>query len=84
MIDDYSISGINETCTSHNKVDLHMIDTLAALVNQYFRCCAGKERDSALVAKTFRLEECIPPDPHEGASFDVCLLQRLQSREGSC
>lgn len=37
LIDDFSVSGINETCASHNKVGLHMIDALAALTNQYFR-----------------------------------------------
>ena len=56
LIDDFSISGINETCTTHNKVDLHMIDTLAALTKQYFRHCAEKQLDSTLQAKTFDLK----------------------------
>jgi hypothetical protein len=39
MIDDYSISGINDTASSSNKVDLHMIDTFAAVMREYFRQC---------------------------------------------
>ena len=56
VIDDYSVSGINDTCAAHNKVDLHMIDTLAALTNQYFRHCAERQLDSSLVAKTYDLK----------------------------
>ena len=56
VIDDYSVSGINDTCAAHNKVDLHMIDTLAALANQYFRYCAERQLDSSLVAKTYDLK----------------------------
>ena len=34
MIDDFSISGINDTASSQNKVDLHMVDTFAAVVRE--------------------------------------------------
>ena len=56
VIDDYSVSGINDTCAARNKVDLHMIDTLAALTNQYFRHCAERQLDSSSVAKTYDLK----------------------------
>ena len=37
MIDDFSISGINDTASSQNKVDLHMVDTFAAVVREFFQ-----------------------------------------------
>lgn len=36
MIDDFTISGINDTATSHNKIDLHMVDTFAAVIREFF------------------------------------------------
>ena len=56
LIDDFSVSGINETCTVHNKVDLHMIDTLAALTNKFFLRCEELGADSTIRAKTFDLK----------------------------
>ena len=55
MIDDFTISGINDTASSHNKVDLHMVDTFAALIREFFRRCAEEDKASALVAKTYDL-----------------------------
>ena len=52
MIDDFSISGISDTASSQNKVDLHMVDTFAAVAREFFRCCEATERASNLVAKT--------------------------------
>ena len=31
MIDDFSISGVTDSCEIHSKFDLHMIDTFCAL-----------------------------------------------------
>ena len=56
MIDDFSISGINDSCTIHSKIDLHMIDTLGAVIRRYFQACGAKECDSRLLAKTFDLK----------------------------
>ena len=56
MIDDYSISGINDTASTNNKVDLHMIDTFAATIREYFRQCDEAGVDSRLVAKTYDLK----------------------------
>ena len=56
MIDDFTISGINDTASSHNKVDLHMVDTFAALIREFFRRCAEEDKGSALVAKTYDLK----------------------------
>ena len=55
MIDDFSISGINDSATSHNKIDLHMLDTFCAVVKKYFEQCQGKQLDSALLGKTYDL-----------------------------
>ena len=56
MIDDFSISGINDTASTHNKVDLHMVDTFAAVVREFFRRCSVESKESALVAKTYDLK----------------------------
>ena len=56
MIDDFSISGVNDSCTIHSKIDLHMIDTLGAVVRKYFQRCSGAKADSRLWAKTFDLK----------------------------
>ena len=59
MIDDFSISGnsgINDTASTHNKVDLHMVDTFAAVIREFFRRCNDESKASALVAKTYDLK----------------------------
>lgn len=56
MIDDFSISGVNDSCVTHCKIDLHMIDALGATVRKYFRSCKNRGRDSTLVGKTFDLK----------------------------
>ena len=55
MIDDYSISGINDTAAAHNKVDLHMVDTFAAVTREFFRRCEEAGVCSSLLAKTYDL-----------------------------
>ena len=37
MIDDYSISGVNDSCTLNSKLDLHVIDTFVATIKAYFQ-----------------------------------------------
>ena len=53
MIDDFSISGINGTASSHNKVDFHMVDTFAAGIREFVKRCNDEAKASALVAKTY-------------------------------
>lgn len=56
MIDDFSISGVNDSCTVHNQVDLHMIDTFCAVVKHHFRTCAAAGCNMQLMAKTYDLK----------------------------
>ena len=56
MIDDYTISGINDTAATSNKVDLHMVDTFAAVVREFFQQCGEAGLDCKLVAKTYDLK----------------------------
>ena len=56
MIDDFSISGVNDSCEVNNKLDLHMIDTFCSLVKMFFRRCAETSSDSSLNAKTYDLK----------------------------
>lgn len=55
MIDDYTVSGINDSCTTHSKVDLHMVDTFCAVVKRYFELCDNKGLSSELMGKTYDL-----------------------------
>ena len=55
LIDDFSISGVNESCVTHNKVDLHMIDTFCAVLKKYFMEAGSRRLDPELVAKTYDL-----------------------------
>ena len=34
MIDDFSISGVNDSCEIHSNIDLHNIDTFCALIKK--------------------------------------------------
>ena len=56
MIDDYTISGINDTAASQNKVDLHMVDTFAAVIREFFKRCGDEAKASQLLAKTYDLK----------------------------
>ena len=51
MIDDYSISGVNDSCVINNKLDLHIIDTFCALVRSFFLGCGAIGKDCSLVAR---------------------------------
>ena len=37
LIDDFSISGVNDSCTIHTKLDLHVINTFVTMVKAYFQ-----------------------------------------------
>eukprot|EP00435_Cladocopium_sp_Y103_P060549 s295_g22.t1 len=56
MIDDFSISGVNDSCEIHNKLDLHMIDTFCALIKHYFSSCSSAGKVCSLLAKTYDLK----------------------------
>ena len=56
MIDDFSISGVNDSCVIHNKIDLHLVDTFVATVRHFFSEASGAGVSTALVAKTYDLK----------------------------
>ena len=56
MIDDYSVSGVNDSCTIHSKLDLHMIDTFFAVIKSYFEKKLGAAADCSLLARTYDLK----------------------------
>ena len=66
MIDDYSVSGVNDSCVIHNKLDLHVVDTFCALVRKYFAECGKSQVDSSLLGKTYDLKNAccqVPVNP---------------------
>ena len=56
MVDDYSISGVNDSCTIHTKLDLHMLDTFVAVAKLYFESMKQQSGDCTLAAKTCDLK----------------------------
>ena len=56
MIDDYSVSGVNDSCTINTKLDLHAVDTFIAAVRAYFDGMRSQDRDMSLTAKTYDLK----------------------------
>ena len=54
--DDFSISGVNDSCIIHNKIDLHLVDTFASAIKSYFVKCRSHDVCSALVGKTYDLK----------------------------
>lgn len=83
MVDDYSISGVNDSCTIHTKLDLHMLDTFVAVAKLYFESMKQQSGDCTLAAKTCDLK-ALPPDPGESFPPEVCLLLHLQPRSWRC
>eukprot|EP00435_Cladocopium_sp_Y103_P043232 s1638_g12.t1 len=85
MIDDFSVSGVNDSCLSHSKVDLHLVDTFCAMVKLYFGQCDAMEKNSSLLAKTYDLTSAyrqvpISPDHYKYAYVSVynCKLGKVE------
>ena len=55
MIDEFSVSGVNDSCVSDNRVDLHLVDTFCAMVKCFFGQCEQGGIDSEIRAKTYDL-----------------------------
>jgi hypothetical protein len=53
---DYSISGVNDSCTLNSKLDLHVIDTFVATVKTCFQVMHGLGRETTLLVKTCDLK----------------------------
>ena len=56
MIDDFSISGVNDSCIIHNKIDLHLIGTFAAAVRYFFAERSAVSLAGTLEGKTYDLK----------------------------
>ncbi len=56
LIDDYSASGVNDSCAVHTKVDLHAVDTFIGVVKSFFEKMSHCKKSSSLVAKTYDLK----------------------------
>ena len=55
MIDDYTVSGVNDTATVHSKVDLHMVDTFCNLTKNLLASKSDVD-PQRLLAKTYDLK----------------------------
>ena len=56
MIDDYSVSGVNDSCIQNSKLDLHVIDTFVATVKSFFTTLGVSSKSLELLAKTYDLK----------------------------
>ncbi len=56
MIDDFSISGVNDSTVSHNKIELHTIDCFCAMVRAYFERRGMHGLAGNLLSKTYDLK----------------------------
>ena len=56
MIDDFSISGVNDSCATYNKIDLHVVDTFTSVVRKFFHSCSEAGKSTDLVGKTYDLK----------------------------
>ena len=56
MIDDYSISGVNDSCTLNSKLDLHVVDTFVATIKAFFQAMTAAGRETLVLAKTYDLK----------------------------
>ena len=77
MIDNYTVSGVNDSATVHTKLDLHMIDAFVAVVRRYFELTGHSSGDSTLVAKTYEKSAYrqipVGPDHLKFAYFCICI-----------
>eukprot|EP00435_Cladocopium_sp_Y103_P038332 s3870_g10.t1 len=85
MIDDFSVSGVNDSCLSHNKVYLHLVDTFCAMIKMFFGKCDAWCRASDLMAKTYDLTSAyrkvpIHPEHYKYAYVSVynCKRQKVE------
>jgi hypothetical protein len=82
MIDDYSISGVNDSCIIHNKLDLHVIDTFCAVVRSFFLGCGTAGKDSSLLAKTYDLKSAYRQVPVNPAHYKYAFISVYNCEKG--
>lgn len=56
VIDDFSCSGVNDTCQTHSKPELHAIDCFCGLVKAWFKRSLTADTSGLLLAKTYDLK----------------------------
>eukprot|EP00435_Cladocopium_sp_Y103_P065983 s116_g28.t1 len=78
MIVDYTISGINDTAACNNKVDLHMVDTFASVIREFFFACEGAGMKSEILAKTYDLKSAYRQVPVREDHLKFFLFLHLQ------
>ena len=69
MIDDFSISSVNDSCEAENKIDLHMVDTFCSMVRSYFEQSGHAGVSSELQAKTYDLNSAYRQVPISADHF---------------
>ena len=63
MIDDYSMSGVNNSCATFNKIDLHVVDTFSSVVRKFFLRCSKCGKTGELLGKTYDLKSAYRQGP---------------------
>ena len=81
MIDDFSVSGVNDSCVAHNKVDLHLVDTFCSMVRSFFSQCASGGLDSELRAKTYDLTSAYRQVPVRPSHYKYAYVSVFNCRK---
>lgn len=76
MVDDYSVSGVNDSCAIHTKLDLQVVDIFVAAVKSFSREMQGSSKSTSMVAKTYDLKSAyrqipVRPDHLKFAYFCI-------------
>ena len=56
MIVDFSISGVNDSCSTFNEIELHVVDTFASVVRQFFEKSGKSGVSGLLEGETYDLK----------------------------
>eukprot|EP00438_Fugacium_kawagutii_P024097 Skav214962 [mRNA] locus=scaffold264:121937:122836:- [translate_table: standard] len=82
LIDDFSISAVNDSCIFHNKLDLHMIDTFGALVKKLFQELGVSGKPCDLLAKTYDLKSAYRQVPIQQSHLKYAYFSVFNHRTG--
>lgn len=82
MIDDFSVSGVNDSCVAHNRVDLHLIDTFCAMAKSFFGQCEEAGIDSKLRCKTYDLTSAYRQVPVRPSHYRYAFVSVYNCKRG--
>ena len=80
--DDFPVSGVNDSCVTHNRADLHLIDTFCAMVKLFFGQCEAAGIDTELRAKTYDLTSAYRHVPVRPSHYRCAYVSVYNCKKG--